>query len=109
MSETGLFLVVIGMGVITYGLRAGSLQIGERLPYWPWLNSFLRFVPAAVLSAIVAEVTLLANNSVNLSPVTNHRLAAAVLAILVAWRTHHVLLTIVVGMAAMWILQGISF
>jgi len=109
MNEASLFLVVIGMGVITYGLRAGSLQLGERLPHWPWLNSFLRFVPVAVLSAIVAEVTLLANNTIDLSPVTNHRLVAAVLAILVAWRTRHVLLTIVVGMIAFWILQGISF
>ena len=109
MTEANLFLVVIGMGAITYGLRAGSLMLGERLPNWPWLNSFLRFVPAAVLSAILAEVTLISNNTINLSPLTNHRLVAAVLASLVAWRTRHVLLTIAVGMIAMWILQGITF
>ena len=109
MSEASLFLTVIGMGAITYGLRAGSLLLGERLPNWPWLNSFLRFVPVAVLSAIAAEATLIVNNTIDLSPATNPRLVAAALAILVAWRTRHVLLTITVGMIALWVLRAISF
>jgi branched-subunit amino acid transport protein len=109
MSETSLLLVVLGMGIITYGLRAGSLLLAERLPSWPWLGSFLRFVPVAVLAAIVAQVTLIVNNTIDLSPLSNHRLLAAVLAILVAWRTRRMLLTIAAGMLAYWILSSISF
>lgn len=99
-------LVVVGMGVITYGLRVGSLLLAERLPRSPWLNSFLRFVPAAVLSAIVAQVTLITDNTLNLSPLANPRLLAGALAVLVAWRTRHMLLTIAVGMIGLWVLQS---
>jgi branched-subunit amino acid transport protein len=109
MSEMSLLLVVIGMGVTTYGLRAGSLLLAERLPSWPWLGSFLRFVPVAVLSAIAAEATLIVNNRIDLSPLSNPRLLAAVLAIVVAGRTRRMLLTIAVGMIAFWILSSISF
>ncbi len=108
MTETTLFAVVLGMGAITYGLRAGSLLLAERLPRTPWLTSFLRFVPVAVLSAIVALQVFIPNGQLDISVLENHRLQASVLAILVAWRTRNMLLTIAVGMAALWILQAIK-
>ena len=95
------------MGAITYGMRSGSLLLAERLPRWAWLGSFLRFVPIAVLSAIVALETAFPNGALDLSPVSNHRLLAAALSILVAWRTKRMLPTILVGMAALWILQAL--
>jgi len=107
MPEASLILVVVGMGAITFGLRAGSLLLAERLPRSPWLNSFLRFVPAAVLSAIVAQVTLITGSTLNLSPLANPRLVAGALAVVVAWRTRRMLLTIAVGMIGMWILQAL--
>ena len=36
------------------------------------------------------------------------RLLAGVLAVVVAWRTKNVLLTIGVGMAALWVLMGVG-
>ncbi len=107
MTESGLLAVVFGMGIITYGLRASSLLLAERLPRTAWLTSFLRFVPVAVLSTIVALQVFIPNGQLDLSVVENHRLQASVLAILVAWRTRNMLLTIAVGMAALWILQAI--
>lgn len=109
MTETRLWLVIIGMGAITYGLRAASLLLADRLPRYAWLVSFLRFVPVAVLSAIIALETFTPDGTLNLSPLSNHRLLAATLAILVAWRTRRILWTILVGMAAFWILQAIQF
>ncbi len=105
MTESGLFLVVIGMGAITYGLRAGSLLLAERLPRSAWLASFLRFVPVAVLSAIVALELLLPGGQLSLSPIANPRLLAGAVAILVAWRTRHLFATIAAGMVALWLLQ----
>ncbi len=108
MSEGSLWLVIVGMGAITYGMRSGSLLLAERLPRWAWLSSFLRFVPIAVLSAIVALETAFPNGALDLSPVSNHRLLAAALSIMVAWRTKRMLPTILVGMAALWVLQALS-
>ena len=105
MSTPELWLVIFGMGVITYGLRAGSLQLAERLPMTPALRSFLRFVPVAVLSAIIALELLLPGGELSLSPVANPRLLAGAVAILVAWRTRRMLPTFVAGMISLWILQ----
>jgi len=68
------------------------------------LQQALRFVPVAVLSALIAPALFLPKGSLDLS-VGNIRLIAGLLAILVAWRTKNILLTIVVGMACLLILQ----
>jgi branched-subunit amino acid transport protein len=54
-----------------------------------------------VLSAIVFPELLLREGALAISP-GNPRLLAGILAGLVAWRTRNMLLTIVVGMAALW-------
>ncbi len=107
MTEAGLFLVVLGMGAITYGLRAGSLLLAERLPRSAWLGSFLRFVPVAVLSAIIALEMFIPASQADLSPIHNPRLVAGVVAILVAWRTRSMLATFAAGMVVLWILSAI--
>ena len=58
----------------------------------------LRFVPAAVLSAIILPDLLQPGGKLNLS-LSNTRLLAGVLAMAVAWRTRSVVLT--VGAAAL--------
>jgi len=64
----------------------------------------LRFVPPAVLTAIVFPELLLRSGQLDLSPV-NFRLLAGVAAILVAWRTKNTLLTILVGMGVLVLLE----
>jgi branched-subunit amino acid transport protein len=68
------------------------------------LQRALRFVPPAVLSAIIFPELLLPQGTLDLSP-GNPRLVAGLLAALAAWRTKNVLVTIVIGMAALLILQ----
>jgi branched-subunit amino acid transport protein len=64
----------------------------------------LRFVPIAVLSALLAPALFFPNGSLDVS-LSNNRLMAGIFAILVAWRTKNVLLTILSGMACLLILQ----
>jgi branched-subunit amino acid transport protein len=66
----------------------------------------LRFVPPAVLSAIILP-DLLRPDGVWALSFGNVRLLAGILAALVAWRTKNALLTIGVGMAAFWILGAV--
>jgi branched-subunit amino acid transport protein len=73
----------------------------------PWrVRQALRFVPPAVLSAIIFPELLWPHGALDIS-LSNVRLLAGLLAALVAWRTRNVLLTIAVGMGALWILQAI--
>lgn len=106
MSNTTLALTILGMGAITYLIRLSFflLPAGVTLP--PWLLRALRYVPAAVLSAIIAPELVLPNGVIEIS-LGNERLLAGLFAMLVAWRTRHVLLTIAAGMATLWLLQTI--
>ena len=104
-TSPSLWLTIVGMGIITYAIRAVSLLLAERLPDSKWLRSFLQFVPIAVLSALIFLDVFSPNGFLVFSPLRNPRLVAALLAVLVAWRTKKALPTIVVGMLALWLIQ----
>lgn len=106
MSQGWLWITFLIIGLLTFGIRLSFIGFlgGARIA--PLLQRALRFVPVAVLSALIAPALFFANNTLNLS-IGNARLLAGLLAILVAWRTKNVLLTIVVGMACLWILQAL--
>lgn len=107
MSNAQLALTILGMGAITYAIRLSAflLPSGTALP--PWLLRALRYVPAAVLSAIILPELLLPGGALDLS-LGNERLLAGLLAIVVAWRTRNVLLTVAVGLIALWLLQAFT-
>ena len=69
-----------------------------------WLGRALRFVPAAALAALVFPALTHPAGHLDLS-LNNFRLLAGLGGAIVAWRTRNVLLTILVGMALLWILQ----
>lgn len=64
----------------------------------------LRLIPAAVLAAITTPS--LTHPGGVFDP-WNDRMLAGVIAAFVAWRTKNVLATIVAGMGALWLLQGL--
>ena len=102
-----LWLTVIAMGLVTFGIRLLPILALERFPIPPRLRQALRFVPPAVLSAIILPELLYPKNGPFNFSFGNLRLIAGLIAIVVAWRTRNVLLTIVAGMGVLWILQAI--
>lgn len=106
MPPLTLWLVIIAMGAITYGLRLSMIVFFGRVEMPDVLRRALRFVPPAVLSAIVFPELLSPGGTFSLS-LGNARLAAGLLAAAVAWRTRNVFLTIGVGMSLLWLLQFI--
>ncbi len=99
-----IWLVMILAGLLTFATRLSFILLLERIraPEWFWRG--LRFVPAAVLSAIILPELTNPNGSLFLS-CRNPQLLAGAAAILVAWKTRNVLLTIAVGMAALLVLK----
>ena len=102
-----LWLIIIGMGVITYAIRVSLFLLPEGAQLPERLLRALRYVPAAVLSAIIAPELLMPGGVFDLS-LGNERLLAGLAAILVAWRTRNVLLTVIVGMGTLWLLQWLT-
>ncbi len=106
MSDVALILTIIGMGVITYAIRVSLFLLPEGAHLPDRLLRALRYVPAAVLSAIIAPELLMPGGAFDLS-LGNERLLAGLVAILVAWRTRNVLLTVIAGMGTLWLLQAL--
>jgi branched-subunit amino acid transport protein len=99
-----VWLLLICMGIVTYTIRLSLIVLIGRVDVPPLIQRALRFVPPAVLSAIILPELLRPGGTLDLS-FGNVRLLAGVLAAGVAWRTKNVLLTIGVGMVALWVLQ----
>jgi len=96
---------IMGLGgVLTFGMRMSFIYLFGRFEIPATVKRALRFVPPAVLSALIAPALFLPNNSLDLR-FSNFRLVAGVVAILVAWRTKNTLLTILAGMTALLILM----
>ena len=91
-------LMVIGMMAVTFGVRYPVLALVSRLSLPPAVLDALKFIPPAVLTAIVIPAVLMPAGQVNFG-LDNAYLVAGVAAALISWRTKNLLLTIVVGMA----------
>lgn len=107
MTTAAAFVTILGMGAITYSLRVAMFILPKRYVLPPFLADALRYVPAAVLSAIIAPELFLPQGTLDLS-LGNERLIAGLIAIVIAWRTRNVLLTVAIGMLAVWLLQALS-
>lgn len=106
MSEQYLWLMIALVGGSVFLLRSSFFYLRKHFTMPRWFERALRFVPASVLSALVAPTLLLVDGTPS---VTNPRLLAGVVAGLVAWRTRSLLLTIIVGMTLLLVLQRIGF
>lgn len=103
MSTSYLWVIIIGGMIVTYLTRLSFTVIlpPERLPVI--MQRGLRFVPSAILAAIVLPEFVRPDGVVDIS-LSNPYLLAGTIAALVAWRTRNTWLTILVGMLALWIL-----
>ncbi len=96
--------LIAGMALVTYATRIGMIAILGRWQVSPLARQALHYVPIAAFAAIIAPELIERAGRVAIAP-DNPRLLAGVAAIVVAAVTRHVLLTVVVGMSALWLLQ----
>ena len=88
-----IWLVMIIIGLFTFATRFIFIALLERIKLPRNFQRALRFVPIAVLSAIIAPELGYTNNQLALIP-TNPRLLAGIVATLVAYKTKSVIWTI---------------
>ncbi len=104
-TPAALGVIIVGMGIVTYAIRLSLILLLGRLRVPPLVQRALRFVPPAVLSALIFPELLLPGGTLMFS-LGNARLLAGMLAGVVAWRSKNVLLAIAAGMVALWALQA---
>jgi branched-subunit amino acid transport protein len=107
MSTTALWLTIAGAGAVTFALRLSFIALLGRTETPLFLGRALRFVPAAVLTAVVIPLLFYEEGALEVS-LGNERLLAGLLAALIAWRTRSVPLTLGGGMATLWALQAMG-
>jgi branched-subunit amino acid transport protein len=103
----GTWLIILAMGIVTYAIRLSLIGVLEKLTLPPIVTRGLRFVPPAVLSAIILPEVLQPAGRIDVS-LANPRLLAGIVAALVAWRTRNIVATVLAGLAVVWIIQALT-
>lgn len=104
VSPTTVWIAILGGAIGSFGLRLSFIALFGRIDSIPpRVELVLRFVPAAVLAALVVPALVAHGGTLDLSP-DNHRLLAGGVAAVVAWHTEDMLATIAVGMGTLWAL-----
>ncbi|WP_244815537.1 AzlD domain-containing protein [Caballeronia sp. Lep1P3] len=98
-------VLILGMALVTYLVRAAVFVLGERLTFAPVVRSALGFVPVTVLTAIIVPMTVSPHGSGAELTWRNPQLIAAAVAIVVCALTRRALLTIAVSLAVFFIWQ----
>ena len=98
MAEADLLITILGMALVTYlpRLLPAWLLRGQALP--PFIAAWLRYIPAAVLAALLLPSLLVDGGKLNLAW-NNLYLWAALPAAFVAWRWKSLFGTVLAGMA----------
>jgi len=99
-----IWLVMLLGGLITFAIRFSLIYLFGRLHIPETVRQALRYVPPAVLSAIIFPELFFNEGTLNVS-FENTRLLAGLVAILVAWVSRSTLVTIIAGMLALFLLQ----
>lgn len=95
------------IGLATFVMRLSFVGLAARYHLPAVLERALRYVPPAVLVALVVPDLVAHTGTVDLT-LGNARLWAGTLAILVAWRTRNIPLTLATGMGALWALSALA-
>ncbi|MBS0327038.1 MAG: AzlD domain-containing protein [Proteobacteria bacterium] len=109
-----LWVVIVIVGALNYASRLSFIAFFARRRIPAPLARAFRYVPAAMLTALIVPMIAAAPHAAADAVPSAHALAAiaprvagAAAAIAVAWRTHGTLPTLVAGMGVMWIVQAI--
>lgn len=91
--------MVLGMTAVTFGVRYPVLALVSRVSLPPATLNALRYVPPAVLAAIITPAVLMPDGQQIAFSLDNAYLIAAVVAVAISFWKKNLLLTLGAGMA----------
>jgi len=98
-------LLIAGMAAITLGIRYAMFAAAGRFEIPAAVSRTLRFVPPAVLSAIILPAILIPAGEELQLHIGSPHMAGALVALVVGRLTGKILAVVISGMAVFWIWQ----
>ena len=99
-----VWVVILAVGALNYASRLSFIAVFGRRSMPAWLARALKFVPAAMLTALVLPMIVAAPTAAAFAW-ANPKALAAIVATAVAFHTRSTLKTLAAGMLALWSLQ----
>lgn len=102
MTTVEVWMVIVAVSLGAFASRALFFLQPDRREPPAWVGEFLDLLPAAAFAALVAPAVLAPDGQLDL---LSARTASAALAIVVAWRTDSMALTLVAGLVVVAVLS----
>jgi branched-subunit amino acid transport protein len=101
MSDLSLWGMFLAVGVGTFAMRLSFVELYGRWRIPALLSRALLYVPASVLASLVLPAVVYPNGQGEFV-FNNPQIPAAIIAAWIAWKIRSTVLTLAVGMAALW-------
>ncbi|WP_160063992.1 AzlD domain-containing protein [Psychromonas sp. L1A2] len=98
------FWLILGMFIITFGIRFVMFAFAGKITFPVWMQQSLKFVPPAVLTAIIVPAVVMPYGDMDIS-FTNVYLLAAIISVVISLVTKSLLKTIFFGMLVFLLLK----
>ena len=98
-------LLILACCLVTFGARYSMIAILGRWNVHPGVTRALAYVPIAAFAAIAAPELVLRGGSFAIG-LSNPRFVAGIAAVIAAYLSRNVLVTLGIGMGVMWLLQA---
>jgi branched-subunit amino acid transport protein len=99
MSDAAVWMVILGLGAATYAIRFSFLAMSARSTPSPVVERLLRYVPTAVIPALVTPMVVWDRASGTLAAPSVW--LAAIAAVAVGWRSGRLVLSLCAGLATL--------
>ena len=100
--EQKIILIIIGMSLVTYIPRMLPLVVLSKFDLPPLFLQWLKYIPVAVLSALLAPGVLVVNGHLSLG-LNNKYFLASIPCFIIGFWTKNLFITVLVGIVSMFI------
>ena len=104
MSDVEIWLVIIGLTLVTILMRSSFLMLGDYFPLPERVQHALRYAPVCALVALVTPELFVTPSGFTLS-ITNPKLAAGLTAAVITLTTRSMIAAMAVGMLILTLMR----